>query len=86
MMVTPRMSLAASGWRAIDSVALAAMRPMPIPAPMAAIPAPIPAPMRPVPQNCSDSAASAARKRGARRSLMGSPVSFLSVLRPRPGW
>jgi len=44
MIVTPRMSPAASGCRATDSVALAAMRPMPKPAPSVAMPAPIPAP------------------------------------------
>jgi hypothetical protein len=44
MIVKPRMSPAASDWRATDSVALAAMRPMPKPAPSVAMPAPIPAP------------------------------------------
>src|SRR5688572_20446938 len=87
MIVTPRMSLAASGWRAIDSVALDAIRPIPIPAPMAATPAPMPAPMRPAPQFCSAWAASAARIMGrARRSLMGFSVFLSSVPRPQPGW
>ena len=37
MIVTPRMSPAASGWRAMDSVAVDAMRPIPIPAPLFAV-------------------------------------------------
>ncbi|HSO85809.1 MAG TPA: hypothetical protein VLQ91_04610 [Draconibacterium sp.] len=42
-----RMSPTASGWRAIASIALAPMFPMPIPAPIAASPAPIAAPNLP---------------------------------------
>src|SRR5712691_6794940 len=79
MMVTPRMSPAASGWRAMDSVAADAMRPIPIPAPIAAMPAPRPAPIRPNPQNCDDGVDAWARA-SASRWCMASPYSFLVFL------
>src|SRR6266702_324752 len=78
MIVTPRMSPAASGWRAMDSVAVDAMRPIPLPAPVAAMPAPRPAPMRPHPQNCCDGVAAWARASASR--CMASPYSFLVFL------
>src|SRR5688572_29132364 len=45
MIEPPRMSPAASGWRAMPSLAAAPIRPMPMPAPTATMPAPSPAPI-----------------------------------------
>src|SRR5262245_14351644 len=74
-MEPPRISPAASGCRAMPSLAAAPMRPMPMPAPTATIPAPMPAP-----HLARDRPAAAASSRGRNMSF------FLSLWVSGDGW